>query len=360
MKRLDRYIFFRLMAITFFVLIVLIFIFILIDFSENSDDFADKGATLTQIWTEYYLNYIPEMIRLVSPVAIFIAVLFLTAQMTERLEITALKAAGVSLYRLSIPYFAFGISMALLIGWLDSSIIPNSNAERIQFEQEFIGGSSETIDRGSIYRQESPDRIFHLTHFNHNSNTGYRLTLIRYNSNHEIEQLTTASRIDWVDSLSTWKGQRIQDRIYMEEGFRDSTINEGTLDINILPRDLARRTSDIYQLTWVEAAEYIESIERIGAGEINLPSVQLFGRILYPISILVVTLIGFALASQKRKGGIGFYIAAGLTFIFIYLAIMKIMEPLGAAGTLEPMSAAAIPHILFFLIGLFMFLLTRK
>ncbi|MDZ7756063.1 LptF/LptG family permease [Rhodohalobacter sp.] len=57
---------------------MLIFIFIMVDFSENSDDFADQGATMAEIFNRYYLNYIPEMTRLVLPVAVFVACLFLT------------------------------------------------------------------------------------------------------------------------------------------------------------------------------------------------------------------------------------------------------------------------------------------
>jgi lipopolysaccharide export system permease protein len=103
-NKIDRYTFFRMLGITVFVLGVLIFIFIVIDFSENSDDFTDKGATLVDIFGVYYLNYIPEIIRLVTPVAIFVACLYLTGQMADRLEITALKAAGVSLYRLLVSW----------------------------------------------------------------------------------------------------------------------------------------------------------------------------------------------------------------------------------------------------------------
>lgn len=103
----------------------------MIDFSENSDDFTDRGATFNEIWLSYYLPYIPEMIRLVIPVAIFSACLFLTGQLSERLEITAFKAAGVSLYRLLMPYLAFAVIAAATISYLDSSIIPKSNKTRI-------------------------------------------------------------------------------------------------------------------------------------------------------------------------------------------------------------------------------------
>ncbi|MEX0593987.1 MAG: LptF/LptG family permease [Balneolaceae bacterium] len=360
MKRLDRYIMMRLLTITFFVVGVLIAIFILIDFSENSDNFADAGASLAQIWQEYYRNYIPEMVRLVSPIAVFVACLFLAGQMSERLEITAIKAAGISLYRLALPYMLFAGLLAGVVAWLDSEIIPQANQDRIAFEQEYLNGQSDYIDRGKVFRQEAPGRIFQVGHYSAQSATGYRMILTEFDEGNRIQRVLSANRIDWVDSLQVWKAGRFTDRIWLEEGYRDTTGEDLSLTLNLQPRDLARRSSDIFQLTWQEALDYIDSIERSGAGGIELPLVQLYGRMAYPFSLLIVTLIGFSLATERRKGGRGFYIAAGLTISFLYLALIKIMEPLGSSGAMDPLWASLLPHLLFLGAGTVLFFSVKK
>lgn len=359
MKKLDRYIFFRILILTVFMLAVLIFIFILIDFSENSDDFADKGATMAQIWNQYYLNYIPEMTRLVIPVAVFTACLFLTGQMTERLEIIAIKASGISLYRLVIPYILIGIFLAAIVSYLDAYVIPEANSERIEFEQEFLSRGSERIDRGGIFRQDSDSTILNINFYDPNTNTGYRVFFTEF-SGSEISRITQAQRLIWVDSTSNWVLDRPVTRIMRDKKVEVYNLEREVFDINILPRDLARRTTDIYQLTYPKAFAYIRSVERIGAGGIELPKVQLYGRMAYPFSIIVVCIIGFALAADRRKGGKGFYIASGLAISFIYLVLMKVIEPFGAAGTISPMFAAVFPHAFFLVVGLLLLLFTRK
>lgn len=351
MNKLDRYILKRLLAITVFVLGLLICIFILIDFSENSDEFADKGAELAEIWRQYYINYIPEMTRLVSPVAVLVACLLLTGQMTERLEIIAIKSSGISLYRLAAPYLLFGLAAALTVSYLDAFIIPNSNAERIVFEQEYLSSSGDRIDRGGIFRQDSDSTILNINFYDASADVGYRVTYIEFDED-RINKIITANRMTWVDSTSTWITNRAQNRIFKEVAYEEFDTEEEPLNLNILPRDLTRRTSDIYQLTYPEAIEYIDSIRRVGAGGIALPQVQLYSRMAYPISIIVVCLIGFAIATEKRTGGKGFYIAVGLSFSFIYLTLMKVIEPFGAAGTVTPEFAAFFPHIFFFVIGI--------
>lgn len=359
MNKIDRYIITRVFTVTVFMLVVLIFIFILIDFSENSDEFRDKGAAFSDIWNLYYLNYIPEMTRLVMPVAVFVGVLLLTGQMTERLEIIALKASGVSLYRLILPYLFIGGILAGVVSYLDAYVIPGSNAERIEFEQQYLGGSAERIDRGGIYRQDSDSTIINFNFYDANADVGYRFYLVEFEED-QIRRVVHANKIMWDDSTSNWITDRARIRTFEGNTVHEVETEREYFDINIIPRDLTRRTSDIYQLTYPEAREYLESISRIGAGGIELPQVQLYGRMAYPISIITVCLIGFALAAQRRKGGKGFYIGAGLGVSFIYLSFMKVIEPFGATGVLSPLFAAVFPHIFFLTIGILLMIFAKK
>lgn len=358
-KKIDRYIFWRLLTITLFVLGVLIFIFVVIDFSEHSEDFTDKGATMNEIFGVYYYNYIPEIIRLVIPVAAFVACLYLTGQMADRFEIIALKAAGISLYRLMAPYLVFAFISTAVISYLDGYVIPGANAERIAFESKYLQSKSEKVDSNKLFRQESPDNIFRISYYNVKENTGYRVESVRFEGD-SIASSMSIRRMVWLDDELQWKLENVEKRIYTHNGY--ITLHEKEIDttLNILPRDLARTTSDIYQLTYPEAQNYIRSIERSGAGSSGLPKVQLFGRYVYPFSIVVVTIVGFAIASVRRKGGRGFHIAAGLVVSFLYLVMLKVIEPFGGKGEIAPLAAAVLPHLFFLVVGLFMLYTARK
>lgn len=358
-KKIDRYIFFRMLTITIFVMAVLIFIFIVIDFSENSEDFTDKGATFAQIFGVYYLNYIPEIVRLIIPVAVFVACLYLTGQMAERLEITALKAAGVSLYRLLMPYLAFAFMITATMSYLDAFVIPNANETRIAFEQEYLSGKSDKVDTNRIFRQESENSIFKINYFNPNKQTGYRVDVVNFESDSISEKLFI-QRMIWQEEQKHWKLENVTKQTFNAMGYEEVHIDSMDTTLNIYPRDLTRKTSDIYQLTYPEAQSYISAIERSGAGGVELPKVQLYGRYAYPFSIIIVSIVGFALASVRRKGGKGFYIAAGLAVSFLYLVMMKVIEPFGGQGAISPIVAATLPHLIFLVIGVGILTNTRK
>lgn len=347
------------MVITVFVLLIFIFIFIMIDFSENSDDFSDRGATFAEIWGDYYLNYIPEMIRLVIPVAIFSACLFLTGQLSERLEITALKAAGVSTYRLILPFVGFAIVAALTLSVLDAYVIPKSNQKRIAFENEFLKSKNERIDRSDIYRELSKNSILQVNYFDDDQNTAYRVRFIDYDSL-SLKKTTLATNMEWQEDTQKWRLTSVTERSYSDSGYVEIKISGKDTTLAIFPQDLARSTSDIYQLTYQEAQQYIASIERSGAGGVNIPKVHYYGRLAYPFSIIVVILIGFAVASVRRRGGKGIYLAAGLTISFLYLAFMKIAEPFGYYGAISPVLAATIAHGSFLVLGVYLLISSKK
>jgi len=331
----------------------------MIDFSENSDDFTDRGATFNEIWLSYYLPYIPEMIRLVIPVAIFSACLFLTGQLSERLEITAFKAAGVSLYRLLMPYLAVAVIAAGTISYLDSNIIPKSNKKRIAFEDEFIRSKNERIDRSNIYRELSSSSILEVNYFDDAQLTAYRVRFIDYDSL-KLVKTTQATSMGWNETDNHWQLTSVTERVYTDSGFVETKFSGKDTTLVIFPQDLSRSTSDIYQLSYIEAQDYIDSIIRSGAGGVNIPKVHYFGRLAYPISILVVIIIGFAVASVRRRGGRGIYLAVGLAISFLYLAFMKIAEPFGYYGTITPEMASTLPHITFFVIGVVLMITAKK
>jgi len=358
-KKLDKYIILRLLSITLFVLGVLVFIFIVIHFSDHSEDFTDKGAKLAEIFGVYYLNYIPEIIRLVTPVAVFIACLYLTGQMAERLEITALKAAGISLYRLLAPYLVYGIFVMCVISYLDGFIVPNTNAKRFAFEEKYLKDQSTKLDNRRLYRQESSNTLLKINYFDATQGTAFRVKFIRF-AGDSIEQTTTVQEMKWLEESDKWRLNNLDRRTFTAKGYTDVHIDSADTSLSILPTDLARTTSDVYQLTYPKAYNYIQSIQRSGAGSVESPKVQFYGRLVYPLSVLVVSIVGFALASVRRRGGKGFYLAAGLGISFFYLAVIKVIEPFGGEGVLSPAMAVSLPHIFFFAVGLVLLIKARK
>ncbi|TNE72927.1 YjgP/YjgQ family permease [bacterium] len=356
---IDRFILKRLFFVTVMMLALLIFIFIIIDFSENSDDFTDRGATAAEIWGNYYLHYIPEIVRLVSPVALFVAALLITGQLADRVELISLKSAGVSLYRILVPYLLFGCIGLGIVSYLDGFVVPNSNQKRVGFERTYINRKSDRIDKNKLYRQNTPNSILQVNYFEPTSKIAYNTILFDY-SDGKLAKKSEMTRMKFIDSLQIWRMTDLIVTTYDSVGFTTANFAEKDTSLNVLPRDLSRTTADIYMLEYLDIVEYLESIERSGAGGLDLPQVQFYGKLFYALSIPIVMIIGVCVSSVRRKGGKGTYLAIGLGVSFAYLALMKLSEPLGANGVLSPLWASLFPHLFFLFISVIILVKTKK
>lgn len=340
-------------------LLLLIFIFIVIDFSENSDDFSDRGATAKEIWGDYYLHYIAEIVRLVSPVAIFVAALLITGQLADRVEIIALKSAGISLVRFLVPFIFVGVVAMFGVSYLDGFVVPHSNTIRVNFERMYINRKSDRIDKNKIFRQNSKESILQVNYFEPHGKMAYKVILYEYKSDTLVKQ-TEAARMKYVDSLQVWEMSDVQEKVFSADGFVETYYANKDTVLSVFPRDLARTTADIFQLNYFQISEYIDSIRRSGAGGIELPEVQFYSKLFYPFTIPIVLVIGVCIASVRRKGGKGAYLAIGLGVSFLYLVLMKLFEPLGINGVMSPLAATLTPHIGFFLVAVILLITAKK
>ena len=118
MKILDRYIlkeFLKFIGITVISLVVL---FLIVDFFEKIRMFLSNQATATQM-ASYFIFSIPMIISYMLPPAVLLATLLTYSSLSKFSEITAMKANGISLYRISIPPLIF----AVLISIFSNSIL---------------------------------------------------------------------------------------------------------------------------------------------------------------------------------------------------------------------------------------------
>ena len=136
MKLLDRYILKTFLITFFFVVLILLSVITVIDLTDKMDKFAKANLNAGEIFG-YYLDYIPWIGSLLTPITIFIAAVYVCSRMAAHTEVIAMLSAGVSFKRMMVPYligaFFVGVISFVLNGW----VIPNSNKSRLAWIQYF-------------------------------------------------------------------------------------------------------------------------------------------------------------------------------------------------------------------------------
>lgn len=326
----------------------LILFFILLHNVEFIDDFMDRGATMSDVFLVYYPNYIPEIIRLTSPLALFISAIFLTSRLTQKLELASLQAAGVSLYRLMVPFVATGIAISILMFWFNGWVVPQTNQVRLAFEQDYTKDASRRAEYANIHRQNAPGSILSVNFYERKSKTASTVTLSQFTREGTLEQRIDADRMVWDDSTEVWSLLNPVIRTFDETG-ELSRVSPARLDtvLSLGPRDLARVQGDVEAMTITEAQDYLDTLQRTAANRTGPSLVSYHTKFSYPWANLILVILAVPMASVRRRGGHAVQLGLGLFVAFAYLAIMKLTEPFGYAGALSPSLTAWLPHVVF-------------
>jgi lipopolysaccharide export system permease protein len=362
MTRFDFHIIRRLLAGFITLVAVLIVFFIVLHYVEYVDDFFDRGATMRQVFLLYYPSYIPEIVKLTSPLALFLACVYLTAKLAQSLQLTALQTSGVSLYRLLLPYLIVAITLTGFMFWFNGWIVPKTNRAVLEFEQQYLKDASQVVEVSDIHRQNQPGSFLTVGYYDRRSRVAHRISLQQFNEEHRLLERIDAPNMTWIDSLSVWRIEQPVVRDFRSSNGIERRSHVARIDttLRILPRDLARTERDVESMTIPAAAEYIEDLERSGAGSIGRTKVGFYGKFAYPFANLILALIAMPLSAVRRRGGQAVQMGLGLIVAFAYLAIIKLTEPFGYTGELRPLIASWMPHVLFFAVALVMLFKARK
>lgn len=356
----ERHIIKRLLKGFLFFIGSLIVFFIVLHWVEYSDDFLEGGATAWEVFTVFYPSYIPEIIRLTSPLALFLSCIYITGTLAQELQLIALQTSGISLYRLMRPYVVVGVLITVFMFGFNGWVVPRTNEVVVQYENEYLPHGNRSVNVTKLHRQNSPSTILSVGYYDRNRKRAHDVSLQRFDTSSRLIDRIDAERMEWIDSLETWRMDDVVRRSFSAQELEKTTVASLDTTLRIYPRDLARSENDVAAMTIPAAHNYLSALRRAGAGNLERPLVAYYNKFAYPFANLILLLIGVPLAAVRRRGGQAVRFAIGLFGAFVYLSLQKLTEPFGYSGTLPPSATAWLPHAVFGLVALIILWQARK
>ena len=358
-KKLDWYIIGKFMGSFFVALALLTVIVIIFDVSEKIDDFVQKEAPLKAIIVDYYLNFIPYFMNMYSPMVVFLTVILFTSKMAQNSEIVAILSCGVSFHRMMVPYLVSAALVALLSLGLGLWVIPRANVTRVAFEQKYNPRAKVKFGHDMHYKLED-NKYVYIESFSGWNNTAYNFTLEQISDEHLVSKLSAESA-QWDSLAGKWKlrnwfireyGEGLQDRI------RTGKQLDTTLSLTI--DDFYYNEYTIERLDKKQLDQLIDTQVARGDATVMNAQMEKHRRYSMPLSAIILTVIGVALCSKKKRGGMGWNIAMGLALGFSYVLFEQFSKMFVVTGTLPAGIATWIPNILYALIAAILYFLAPK
>lgn len=360
MKILDKYIIKKFLGTYFFIVAIILAIVIVFDLVEKVDDFMDSHAPLGAIVFDYFLNLLPYYANMLSPLLVFIAVIFFTSKMAGQTEIVAILASGVSFKRLMYPYFVGATIIAVITFILASWVIPIANRTRIDFENRYVKSRRET-GLADMHMQISPGVYVYMGRYYSFRESGDRFDIQKFDGKRLISRLT--ARTIAYDTISArWKLRDCVRWDFEADGVRHSITKEAVLDstINIRPSDFKKERKSFEMMTSDELRAHISELEERNIGNTEEFAIELYKRRATPFASFILTLIGVSLSSRKTRGGMGKYIGIGLVLSFVYILFLTVSQTFAINGNMPPLFAVWLPNIVFGAVGVVLYVRAPK
>lgn len=365
MKLIDKYILKRFLSTFFFVVLILLAIICVIDLTEKMDKYTKNALSASQI-LGYYLDFLPWVGGLVTPITVFIATVYVCARMAGHTEVIAILSSGVSFKRLLLPYFIGAALIAGLSFWFNGWVIPNSNKDRLAFELEYLKNKF-YFDKRNVHIQVAPDVYLYIQNYNNSVNTGYNFSIEKFEGLRLVEKLT-ANRIVWDSTKNKWTMHDWQlrkvDGIFESpiapeaiEGFEtnrkaklnDAVIGGVSLDTTLIitPKEFENDYRKFDGMTINELESYITTLKARGSTGVEAYEVELHTRFSSPFTIFILTFMGVIVSARKSRGGTGLQIALGFGLSFLYILFFMLFRTFAEAGSTPPQISVWIPNIIF-------------
>jgi lipopolysaccharide export system permease protein len=113
-------------------------------------------------------------------------------------------------------------------------------------------------------------------------------------------------------------------------------------------------------LTVKELDQLIATQKMRGDKSVDFSLIEKYSRTALPFSAFILTIMGLALSSRKRRGGLGLNIGIGVGLCFSYILFQRFSEMFVRTGLMPPFVAIWLPNVVFTIIVIYLYRLAPK
>ena len=358
LNKLDQYLIRQFWVILGISILEFLSIFIIVDLIENLDRFMDNKVP-SEVVFRYYIYTLPYFVSIGLPMAVLISTVFSLGSMVKRNEWTAMKASGISLYRVALPLVICGVILSGISFLLDNKLVAYGNEKRFEIDRDYVKRKSRHKLKNTlkdIFLQKNSSNHISLSKYYIQKRIGYDLTIV------DLGQLTIRERIDakkiiWNSDSSKWSVSDYSVRQFNQDGLETNVMigsKDSLMELGFLPNDIQQQARKPDELDYYRLTERIVQLKANGVDTIKW-EVTRYIKISFAFTNLIVILCGIPLVVLKEKNSLSFGAGASVFVIFGYYALIKFGQSLGFKGIVEPLTSAWLGNIIFVLAALLLF-----
>lgn len=344
LRLLDRYLLNRYLLSLSLSILSLVLIAIVIDLTENLDTFIDFQARPFHLFL-YYLYHTPYWIVLVLPIAALLGTLFSLTSLARRSEIMAMKALGISLYRLLSPIFVFALGFSGLTFLFADRLVPEATYRGNAIRAQITASPPTDGSRRQVLLQDVDGQLIFVRTYDAGLQRAREVSWERLGEDRATDRI--------VAKVMEWR----QDGWLLREGYRyrfgpNNELQSAPFDtlklatLTLRPEDFARQQRKPEEMNYGELKRYIQRAVANGE-DATRHLVDLHLKISFPVTCFIIVLLGAPLGANARRAGLANRFGLGILICFAFYSCVKGGQALGWNKVLPPWIGAWGANLIF-------------
>ena len=292
---------------------------------------------------------LPAFLVVTFPISLLAASELAIGRLSTDGEITAMRAGGISLRRIMIPFLIAALAISILSFVINDYIVPEANHTSQNIIREIVLKTGPPNIRRNVFFRDAENRYFYINRLDE-KNMIMQDIMVYEMTREKFPRMITAKTGKWV--VDTWKLENGTIYNYDEGGKITYEMSFTNMDI-IVKEDLQKffknqRTPQ--EMSSKELGQQIDILQQAGADTKNF-EVDLHLKYSIPFSGLIFVLLGVPLGLRVKKGSKATGIIISIIMVLLYYILLSTTRSLGRGGILTPILAAWSPNIIFGILG---------
>jgi len=355
-RLLDRYVIRNFLQVYIYCIAGFISIWLIFDVSDNISTFIDAHLGFTRV-AHYYLSQLPQILVILLPVSLLLALLFCLGRMSRANEIVSMLTAGVSVPRVLRPLIALGLLTVAASTALNYALAPHADlARKIILNNEQKNRRESQIE-GQIFRNRTDNRTWFIQSFRRGQSVFNNIQVLQQDSHDNIVTSYLAGRATFRPETKTWELENTKVVNYDAAGNITNEEAKPSLSIAHWSETPFRLSSANVRAEWLsvpELRDYLRFNSDFPTTLLAPFRTHLQYRLALPWTCLVVVFIAAPLGIGFSRRGVLSSVAASIILVFSMNFLTHLFLALGEGSRISAIIAAWLPNAIFAVIGLYL------
>ncbi len=355
---LDRYVLRTFFWVFVLVTLSAIAVYLIGDFTEKSDEMLENEVARAVV-IDYYKYLLLQVYYELAPITVLLTTLIAFALLSRSNEVLAVKASGVSLYRLALPAAVAAAVVVSSCAFLQATVLPASNEKVAEIKDQIkgrAGARTRRADRQWLFGQGR--YVYNYLRYDAESEALQRLQVFEFDEQYRLTRRLFAQSARYVDGF--WVASGTWVRVFDEGGDRYQRFPEPVvLDFPEKPAYFESELKVPTAMTYGELKRYIQEIRDSGQTAPDL-EVELAKKVSFPSVSLIMALVALPFSFRLGRRGALYGIGLAVVLGIVFFGLLALFTTLGETAALPPTVAVWTPNVLFALLSLYLFLGVRS